>query len=265
MKGGLAENIGWKDQKENPIICVKKVYFAYHQHWVLENVDLDIYEREFVSIIGPNGGGKTTLLKLILGILKPNRGEISVFGTSPKFQREKIGYVPQHAGLDLMFPATVLEVVLMGLVTKTQFFSYSSRQRELAERALERVGLIQKMKDSFHSLSGGQRQRVLIARALVSSPRILLFDEPTAHVDTVAEESIMELLKQLNEEITIILVSHDLGFVSQWVKTVVCVNKTVQKHPTNALTGKLIQELYANSMEMVQHKLTHPPERHDHE
>lgn len=248
-----------------PAICIRNLYFSYQKEPVLEQVNLDIYEKEFVSVVGPNGGGKTTLLKLILGLLQPQRGSILIFGEKSEKQREKIGYVPQHAQLDLSFPATVLEVVLMGLVHKRQWFSFSQPARRKAMDSLATVGLADFSKELFCHLSGGQRQRVLIARALVSQPKILLFDEPTAHVDTVAEKNLMDLLKQISKELTVVLVSHDLGFVSQYVDTVVCVNRMVQKHPTDALTGTMIQDLYRRSIEMVHHELSQPEEQHHHE
>lgn len=254
-----------KNLSSTPAICIRDLYFSYHKEYILENVNLDIFPHEFVSIIGPNGSGKTTLLKLILGLLQPQRGSVLIFGENPEKKRNNIGYVPQHFQLDLSFPATVLEVVLMGLVHKKQWFRFSSRAKEQALDALDIVGLCPLSKEMFRSLSGGQRQRVLIARALISKPEILLFDEPTAHVDTVAEKKLMDLLKQISSNLTVVLVSHDLGFVSKYVDTVVCVNKTVQKHPTNALTGAVIQELFGSHIELVHHGLTHPQETHRHE
>ncbi len=247
-----------------PAICIRDLYFAYQRDYLLENVNLDIHPREFVCIIGPNGSGKTTLLKLILGLLKPQQGSIHIFGQEPEIGREWIGYVPQHFQLDLSFPATVLEVVMMGLIHKRKWFHFSSSAKKRAQETLKVVGLGSRAGDMFRDLSGGQRQRVLIARALVNQPKILLFDEPTAHVDTVAEQSLMELLKRISQEIAVILVSHDLGFVSQYVDTVVCVNKTVQKHPTNTLTGEIIRELYGRHIELVQHGLIQPQEEHHH-
>jgi len=153
----------------------------------------------------------------------------------------------------------------MGLIHKRQWFGFSSLARKKAREALEIVGLSSLAQEMFRSLSGGQRQRVLIARALVSQPEILLFDEPTAHVDTVAEKNLMDLLKQISRELTVILVSHDLGFVSNYVDTVVCVNRTVQKHPTNKLTGAIIRELYGSHVELVHHGFVQTQEHHNHE
>ncbi|HOL18759.1 MAG TPA: ABC transporter ATP-binding protein [Candidatus Hydrogenedens sp.] len=248
-----------------PAVCIRDMYFTYQKEYILENVNLDIFAREFVSIIGPNGSGKTTLLKLMLGLLQPQKGNILIFGEKPERNRDRIGYVPQYFQLDMSFPATVLEVVLMGLVHKQQWLRFSASAREKARDALDIVGLGSLSKEMFCNLSGGQRQRVLIARALVSQPKILLFDEPTAHVDTVAEKNLMDLLKQISRELTVILVSHDLGVVSEYVDTVVCVNRTVQKHPTNELTGAIIRELYGSHIELVHHGFIHIQERHNHE
>ncbi len=247
-----------------PAICIRDLYFSYQKEYILENVNLDIFPHKFVSIIGPNGSGKTTLLKLILGLLQPQKGSVLIFGGKPERERDRIGYVPQHFQLDLSFPATVQEVVLMGLVHKKQWFRFSSHAKKKVYEVLDIVGLGSLAKEMFRSLSGGQRQRVLIARALISQPEILLFDEPTAHVDTVAEKILMDLLKQISRELTVILVSHDLGFVSKYVDTVVCVNKTVQTHPKNALTGAVIQELFGSHIELVHHGRTQPPEAHHH-
>ncbi len=255
-----------KEPAQNiPVICIRNMSFAYSTEEILTNVNLDIYKNEFVSIIGPNGAGKTTLLKIMLGLLAPQKGEVRILGNSPKEAREKIGYVPQHSLADLSFPATSQEVVLTGLIYPTKLFWFSKKDKEKSLKALKIVGMEKFANKYFPDLSGGQRQRVLIARALVSNPEILLFDEPTAHVDALAEAELMSLLKELSEHLTVIIVSHDIGFVSQFVKTVVCVNRTVMKHPTSALTGNLISELYGGAIEFVHHTKSQPRETHDHE
>ncbi|MCX8065115.1 MAG: ABC transporter ATP-binding protein, partial [Candidatus Hydrogenedentes bacterium] len=251
--------------RNNPVICIRNMSFSYSTKEILSNINLDIYNGEFVSVIGPNGAGKTTLLKIILGILHPQKGEIKVLGKKPEEARDKIGYVPQHSLADLSFPASALEVVLMGLVTPLKLFWFTKKDKERAVETLEIVGM-EKFADShFSDLSGGQRQRVLIARALISNPEILLFDEPTAHIDALAEAELMTLLKKLSSMLTVIIVSHDIGFVSQFVDTVVCVNRTIQKHPKSALSGAIIDELYGRAVEFVHHTKSHPEESHDHE
>ncbi|MCD6534754.1 MAG: ABC transporter ATP-binding protein [Deltaproteobacteria bacterium] len=242
--------------RKPPIIKITNLDFSYHEHPVLETVNLEIQEGELGSIIGPNGGGKTTLLKLILGLLQPDRGRIEIFGESPEKGRQKIGYMPQHAHLDHLFPVSVLNVVLMGQLGKQSgglFGGYPRHALETARAALNEVGLSDCEKDSFHQLSGGQRQRVLIARALCTEPQLLLLDEPTANIDPRSEENLYETLVRLNRRMTILLVSHDLGFVSQVVKSVICVNRQVIIHPTSNINGTLIKEIYGGDFNLVRH------------
>ncbi len=240
-----------------PVIKITDLDFSYQEHTVLEAVNLEVQDGELGSIVGPNGGGKTTLLKLILGLLKPDRGRIEIFGESPEKARRKIGYMPQHAHLDPLFPVSVLNVVLMGQLGKQNsrglFGGYPRQALETARRALTEVGLGNCEKDSFHQLSGGQRQRVLIARALCTEPQLLLLDEPTANIDPRSEENLYETLVRLNQRMTILLVSHDLGFVSQVVKSVICVNRQVVIHPTSSINGTLIKEIYGGDFNLVRH------------
>lgn len=240
--------------KNEPVIQLEHVSFGYNGYRVLEDVSLTIYERDFLCIVGPNAGGKTTLLKLILGLLKPGSGTVRVFGQSPVKTRSRMGYMPQHASLDPLFPVSVMDVVLMGkLGNGNKFGLFRKSDREAAMEALARVELCDIRKRAFSDLSGGQRQRVLIARALVSDPEILLLDEPTANVDAAVETGFYELLSQLNEKMTVALVTHDLGFVSHYVKGVACVNRRVVVHPTSEITGEMIQEMYGCDMHMVRH------------
>jgi zinc transport system ATP-binding protein len=237
-----------------PVIAIENLSFAYNSDLVLEDVNLTITEREFVSLVGPNGGGKTTLLKLMLGLLAPTTGKVRVFGHSPALARRRIGYMPQHAQVDPRFPASVTEVALMGRVSKgSNIGPYGRADREAARRALDQVDLYEFRRRQFADLSGGQRQRALIARALAAEPELLLLDEPTANLDVRVEGELYELLKTLNEHLTIVLVSHDLGFVSQFVKSVVCVKRRVVVHPTSEITGEIIQEIYGADVRMVRH------------
>lgn len=238
-------------KQKSPIIRITDLDFSYQDHPVLEAVNLEVQEGELGSIVGPNGGGKTTLLKLILGLLKPDRGKIKVFGENPEKARLKIGYMPQHAHLDPLFPVSVLNVVLMGQLGRIG--GYSCKALETARGALSEVGLSDYEKNSFHQLSGGQRQRVLIARALCTEPQLLLLDEPTANIDPQSEENLYETLVRLNRRMTILLVSHDLGFVSQVVKSVICVNRQVVIHPTSNINGSLIKEIYGGDFNLVRH------------
>jgi zinc transport system ATP-binding protein len=235
------------------IVRMEHVDFAYNGEPVLADVNLEIHEREMIGIIGPNGGGKTTLLRLILGLIEPVHGTIKVFGDAPARSSHRLGYVPQHMQFDNRFPASVLDVVLMGLAGKRRFGPFSGRDVRTAEEALGTVGLGEFKNKRFADLSGGQRQRALIARALATSPDMLLFDEPTANVDTSAGEKLYLILEQLNRKMTILVVSHDIGFVNHQISSVICVNKKVFIHPTTELAGQNIIDLYGNEIALVRH------------
>ena len=247
-----------------PIIKMNNLSFSYNGLPVLDEVNLTIYERDFLSIVGPNAGGKTTLLKLILGLLKPSDGSIRVFGLPPVKARSRIGYMPQYSNLDPLFPVSVLDVVLMGRLGNGRRFGFFGKSdREAAVEALRKVELQDVSNRSFSDLSGGQHQRVLIARALVTNPDLLLLDEPTSNVDAVVETELYELLNELNEKMTVVLVTHDLGFVSGYVKRVACVNRKVVVHATNEISGEMINELYGCEVQMVRHD-TRAPGNHHH-
>jgi len=242
-----------------PVIELRRLSYSMGGQSVLEDVNLTVPDRDFLCIVGPNAGGKTTLLKLILGLLRPCGGSVRVFGGAPARSRYRIGYMPQHASLDPLFPVTVQDVVLMGRLTgSSRFGPYRRRDREEALRALEVLKLEGVAHRPFSELSGGQRQRVLIARALVSSPDLLLLDEPTANVDAVLESELFELLNRLNERMTIALVTHDLGFVSRYVKRVACVNRRVAVHRTSEITGEMIHDIYGSDVRMVRHDTLDP-------
>ncbi len=227
--------------------------FSYGKREVLKNVNLKIPHGEFATVVGPNGGGKTTLLKLLLGLLKPLKGTVQIFGRSPEKSRTKMGYMPQYSLLDVMFPVTVMDVVLMGRLCKNPWGRYSSKDRDAAARALEEVALLKFQDIHFNELSGGQKQRVLIARALCSEPELLLLDEPTSNIDLESEQSFFKILKKLNARMTILLVSHDLGFASQVVKSVICVNHKVVIHPTTEMNGTAIKDIYGGDFKMIRH------------
>jgi zinc transport system ATP-binding protein len=233
-------------------ISLNNVSFAYRHIPILEHVSLTVPKKEFACIVGPNGGGKTTLLKLVLGLIQPDEGRVQVLGTTPEKARNRMGYMPQYAHLDMNFPATVLDVVLMGRLKKTNFW-FSAKDRSRAMAAIDTVGMTPFAHVGFNALSGGQRQRVLIARALCSQPDILLLDEPTANVDHETEENLFSILKALNQDMTILVVSHDLGFVSKYVKTVICVNRRVLIHPTTVIDGTMIKDIYCGDLKMVRH------------
>jgi len=242
-----------------PVIELKHVSFSYDGTPVLEDVNLTVEKYDFLSIVGPNGGGKTTLLKLILGLLKPVSGTVRVFGQNPVKARPRIGYMPQYSSLDPLFPVTVMDVVLMGRLGNGKLLGpYKGMDKKAAEKALQELEIYKMKNRLFSALSGGQRQRVLLARALVSDPELLLLDEPTANIDAVVETELFDHLNQLNKKITIALVTHDLGFVSSYVKRVACVSRRVVVHPTSEITGEMINEIYGCDVQMVRHDSVNP-------
>ncbi len=238
-----------------PAIQIENVCFGYEGQAILDRVDLTVDEGDFLGIIGPNGSGKTTLLRMILGLLKPGCGGIRVFGRSPEEARHLVGYIPQHAEFDREFPVSAWEVVLMGRLGKAPLFGkYREEDYRAAEQAMRQVEVYDLRRQRLGTLSGGQLQRVLIARALASRPRLLLMDEPTASVDTRAEKDLYRILRRINQETTIVLVTHDLGFVSSIVKRVACLNRNLVCHPTSRLTSEIVEELYHGPVHVVQHE-----------
>ena len=237
-----------------PVIEVEDLSFSYNGLLVLEEVGFEISAHDFVSVVGPNGGGKTTLLKLILGLLRPSRGLVRVFGRTPKESRSRVGYLPQHSHLDPQFPVNVMDVALMGRVGPSRTYGpHGKIDRAVAEETLRELGIWDLRGRAFSDLSGGQRQRALIARALAGEPALLLLDEPTASLDVFTEADLYELLLRLTKRLTVLVVSHDLGFVSRYVNRVVCVKRNVVVHPTSEITGENINEVYGSPMKMVRH------------
>lgn len=257
MSESAHSDCGCQTHGGEPVVCFEGVSFSYGNNLVVEDADFDIFKGESVCVVGPNGGGKSTLLKLMLGLLSPDKGQVRLFGQPSKRGRARVGYVPQQIEFDPLFPVSALDVALMGRLHKGSFGFVSKADRAAAQEALEKMGLAEKAKAPFASLSGGQRQAVLIARALVAKAELLLLDEPTAHVDVAAEERLMASLKSLGSELTVITVSHDLAFVSRAVPKVVCVNRCVHVHPTAKLTEERIRELYGHEVRMVQHDHEH--------
>ena len=222
-----------------PLIAVKNLYFSYGEQLVLEDINLEINAGDFLAILGPNGSGKSTLLKLILGLLRPDRGEIFLFGRPIDEFREwwRLGYVPQRATarVDPVFPVTVEEVVGFGLLAKKRFPRFmNARDREAIRKALLRVEMQGFLKRRLCELSGGQQQRVFIARAIVSEPQVLLLDEPTTGVDVATQERFYDLLGEFNRRgLTIVIVTHDIGIVNKHVKQVACLNRRLVYHGTH--------------------------------
>ncbi len=237
----------------DPIIELKQVDFHYAQEPTLEGVDLTVYRGQSGCIVGPNGGGKSTLLKILLGLLEPTRGEVRIFGTSPEDARSRVGYMPQYHLLDPAFPATVLEVVLSGRMHSFFIGRYSRKDRAIAMDALEELGITSLAGRSFSRLSGGQRQRVLIARAIAGEPELLLLDEPTANIDPGAGERFYAALEELRHRMTVLTVSHDLGFVSRGSDLVICVNRQVTIHQAEHFTQQTANAVYHHEVELIKH------------
>lgn len=234
------------------IVEINDLDFAYNGETVLRNVNLSVRQRDFIAIIGPNGGGKTTLLKLILGLLTPDRGTVRVDGTSAQKASACIGYVPQDVHMNLRFPITAMDVVLMGTLDPKKHWSrQSALNRHDALAVLERMEMAAYADKKIGMLSGGERQRVFIARALVTQPKILLLDEPTASIDTRGQAEFYRLLKELNQEMTILVVSHDLLAISRYVKSVACVNKRLHHHDQAEITGDMLESMYPCTVEEV--------------
>lgn len=238
------------------VIKLENVSYSYNGYPALEAVDLELERNDFAGIIGPNGGGKTTLLRMILGLIKPVTGSVTVLGMPPSRARDSIGYVPQYALMDRYFPIGVREVAAMGLVTHSSFFPWFRKaQTEQVEISLEQVGLAGMAGKRFGELSGGQQQRCLIARAIVSNPKILLLDEPTASVDASAEKDIYELLRTFNKDMTIVLVSHDIGFISSYINKVVCINRRVDSHLAGEIRAEhFSNDVYNSDVTIIKHK-----------
>jgi len=221
---------------------------------VLEDIELEVAPGEFLGLVGPNGGGKSTLLKLVLGLLEPERGSVRVFGRRPREAQALLGYVPQFRTFARDFPISVEKAVLQGRLGHTRrLFGYGRADRAVAAGAMADVGITELAGRPLGTLSGGQLQRVLIARALACEPRIMLLDEPTANVDARVESSLFDLLRTLNRTLTIVVVSHDVGFISDYVERVACLNKRLVCHETSALSGEIIAEMYGGAAHMIHH------------
>lgn len=212
-------------------IKVTNLSFSYERQKVLKNINLTIKKNEFTTLIGPNGGGKSTLLKLILGINDLKYGKISIFGKDYLSQISKVGYVPQNTNINLNFPITVLEVVMMGQNSLSKrLFGYKKEEKLRALEVLTKVDMEDFAQIKISNLSGGQRQRVLIARALFSDPDILLLDEPTSNIDINGSRQVYNTLEELNKDITVVVVSHDISVILQYASKAFYINKTLTHH-----------------------------------
>ncbi|NLM21588.1 MAG: ABC transporter ATP-binding protein [Peptococcaceae bacterium] len=231
----------------------------YGQTPALTNVCLEVAEGDYLGIIGPNGGGKSTLLKAILGLVPVAEGSVRIYGQSPSHSRALIGYVPQFAAMDKNFPITLFEVVLTGRLRKrlTPFFRYSSQDKDITYELLARVGLADLANRQIAELSGGEFQKMLLARALALNPKILLLDEPTANVDAVSRDQIFSLLAELNKDMTIILVTHDLLAISSEVHRLACLNGKLVYHGEPEINEDIVNSLYGCPVDLIAHGVPH--------
>jgi zinc transport system ATP-binding protein len=224
---------------------------------VLEDVSLRIEANDYLAILGPNGGGKTTLLKLLLGLHEPDRGQVRVLGDTPRRARGRVGYVPQHVRFDLAFPIRVRDVVLMGRLGSLPGARIGPADREAAHAALARVEMQALAARPIGALSGGQLQRVLIARALAQRPELLLLDEPTASLDERIGRSVWELFEELSQEMAVVVVSHDIGAISRYVRGVACLNGRLHAHPSKELTSDILEATYGCPVDLLAHGHPH--------
>ena len=244
---------------KNIAIGLQNITAGYENDIIIENINCNIYDGDFFGIIGPNGGGKSTLLKLILGLIPPIKGTIEIYGQPPKTGRKNIGYVPQYSEYDKHYPISVWEVVLMGRRNILGMHPmYASEDKNATLDALKKVDMLEYKKRHISELSGGQRQRVFIARALASNPKILLLDEPTASIDKDLQSNFYNLLKELNKTVTILLVTHDIGVISSFVNRVACLNHFMFTHDDEKMiTKEMLEKTYSCPVELIAHGVPH--------
>lgn len=244
--------------KGKEVVSVEDVWVSYGTHIVLKKIDLKVYERDFLGIIGPNGGGKTTLLKAILGVLKPSRGNVRIYGKDVKESRSDIGYVPQRKDIPQNFPITVFEVVRLGRFARRGMGRrFSHEDDEATVSALRSVDMLEYRDVEISNLSGGQQQRVFIARALVNEPKLLLLDEPNIGIDVSVQREFYSLLNRLNESMTIIIISHDVTAISSYVKTIACLNRELHYHGTKEIKKEDFEKVYHCPVEIIAHGMPH--------
>ncbi len=240
------------------VISIQHLWAGYDREPVLEDINLSVKELDFIGLIGPNGSGKTTLFKVLLGLLSPMRGEVRIMGKSVKKGRQYLGYVPQKVEFDRDFPINVWDVVKLGRLGKRGLLQrYNAKDDEYVAEALRSVEMLQLRDCPMGELSGGQQKRVYIARALAMTPQILLLDEPLASIDPQGETHIYELLKRLNEQITILMISHDIGAIASCVKTVGCLNRRLFYHGEKQVTPEMLEVVYQCPVDLIAHGIPH--------
>ncbi len=240
-------------------IEIENLSVYYGNVCALSDINLTVMEKDFLGIIGPNGGGKSTLIKTVLGLIKPSSGSVKIYGKEPGSEERLLGYVPQFLKFDRNFPINVMDVVLMGRLPAgcRLFHRYTKEDREIAEMMLEKLGVHELKERQIGQLSGGQLQRVLIARALAVQPKIILMDEPTSSVDSASKQHIYELLEKLNEEITIVVVTHDTEAICSHIKSLACLNTKLFYHGVPELDNETFQQVYGCPVELIAHGVPH--------
>ena len=241
-----------------PLIDIRHLTVVYEENIILSDVSLTIHDKDFIGVIGPNGAGKTTLLKAILGLLQPFRGEVVFHDCMTEGNHHRIGYLPQINNIDRKFPISVSEVVKSGLMSKKRIIKkYAQKDLEYAGELMNEMGIYEIRNKAIGELSGGQIQRTLLCRALVNQPKLLVLDEPNTYVDNRFERELYEKLRRFNENIAILLVSHDIGTISTYVKSIACVNHSLHYHPGNKITPELM-EAYECPIQIITHgKIPH--------
>lgn len=238
----------------HPLIQITDLSASYDNKTVLSHINLTVYEQDFLGVIGPNGGGKTTLVKSILGLHRLDKGQIRFFREGKETPEINMGYLPQYNSIDKKFPISVYEVVLSGLSKQKSLFKrYSKEQHEQVREIIVRMGLEGCENRAIGQLSGGQLQRAMLGRALVSNPEVIILDEPNTYIDKRFEAKLYELLEEINRERAIILVSHDIGTVLQNVKTIACVNETLDYHPDTEVPAEWLEEHFGCPIELLGH------------
>ncbi len=239
---------------EPSILHIEQLAAGYDGHTVIHDVNLRVAKNDFLGIIGPNGGGKTTLVKCILGLLQPTHGKINFFRDGKPVEHLTMGYLPQYSSIDRKFPISVEEMVLSGLSVKKSLTSrFTAEHREKVRHIITRMGLEGLEHRSIGQLSGGQLQRALLGRAIVSDPSLVILDEPSTYIDKQFEARLYELLGEINRDCAIILVSHDIGTVLQQVKSIACVNETLDYHPAIDVTGEWLEQHFHCPIELLGH------------
>jgi zinc transport system ATP-binding protein len=245
----------------NTVIQTENLSVILKDKEVLKNINLNLSEGLFLGIVGPNGGGKTTLIRVILGLTIPTAGSVRIFGHSPESMIGKdpvFGYLPQHLNIDPNFPANALDIVLMGRYKKAGFLRWPGKKdKDKALECMSMMGIEELKSKQYCQLSGGQQQRVSIARALAGEPKVLILDEPSTGIDVVGQEDFYHLLKGLQKKmgLTILMVSHDIGAVTTYVDEIACLNISLHFHgnPLGALNENVMTALYGKNVDMLLH------------